>query len=206
MGFGLLFIGYFFMLFIPLSELDLLPNLAPVGCVIMFLGLQRLIRYAANCTSFKHSLPFMAALFMSTLASFIFSVIGVDSSLAECIEILNSPLLSLYSIMLFLGIHKLSAEVELPKVSARARRMITLSLVYGLLSMTSGICQIIFVGKDGLSTNILALLHYSDFAAYILEHLFLFMTLALIFTCYMRICLEGDEDMLPKDKSQRKRK
>lgn len=209
MGFGLLFLGYFFMLFIPLGELNLFLNLAPIGCIIMFFALQKLIKYCQSCYTFKWARTVLAFLLASTLTSFVLGVFTANPltvSITPYVEILSAILLSTYSILLFIGIFKLSAEVELPKLSARARRMITVALVYGLLALVSGIMQILFSNATNLATTTLALLHYTDFASYILEHIFLFLTLALLFTCYIRICLEGDEDMMPKDKREKKTK
>lgn len=208
MGFGLLFIGYFLMLFVPLSELALMPNLSFIGCVIMFFALKRLITYCEGCNAFVRARILLFPLFGLTLASFLCGIIIPHVSIVmQILWLAVSVSLAVYSLMLFLGIFKLAADVKLPKVSARARGLMSLSVVYAIFSFVSGILQVVFSNVDasGLSVTVKGLLHYTDFAAYLLENAFLLFALALLFTCYMRICLEGDVDMTQKNKSKGKK-
>lgn len=208
MGFGLLFIGYFFMLFVPLGELALMPNLSFIGCVIMFFALNRLITYCEGYSAFVKARILLFPLFGLTLASFLCGIIAPNIPvLSQILWLAVSVTLAVYSLLLFLGIFKLAADVELPKLSARARGLISLSVVYAIFSLVSGICQAVFANMDatGLSVTVKGLLHYTDFAAYLLENAFLLFALALLFSCYARICLEGDADMAPKNKSKGKK-
>ncbi len=209
MGFGLLFIGYFLLLFIPLGELSLLPNLAFIGCAIMFFALKKLITYCESYKDFRTARMLLIPLFILSLASFAVDIIAPGlSTLLQIIWLITSVIVSVYSLLLFCGIFRLAADVELPKVSARARGLMSLSVVYGIFSLVSGICQVLFSNIDaaGLSVTVKGLLHYTDFAAYLLENAFLLFSLALLFTCYIRICLEGDVDMAPKNKPKGNKK
>ena len=49
MGFGLLFIGYFFMLNFPFQGIDLLPDV--VGCIIMLVAVRKLLLYCDDRAS-----------------------------------------------------------------------------------------------------------------------------------------------------------
>ena len=209
MGFGLLFIGYFFTLFVPPSGVGLMPNMAFIGCVIMLFALKRLITYCEGCNAFIKARILLFPLFLLSLASFICGFVIPDISVVmQIIKLFTSVILGLFSLFLFLGIFKLAADVELPKISARARGLISLSVVFMIFSFVSGVSQVIFSNTDAtsLSQNVKGLLHYTDFAAYLLENAFLIFALALLFSCYARICLEGDEDMAPKTKSKGSKK
>ncbi len=209
MGFGLLFIGYFFMLFVPLSEVALMPNMAFIGCVVMLFALKRLITYCEGYDAFVKARILLFPLFLLTLASFICALLVPDiSAVLQIIQLATSVILGLFSLFLFLGIFKLAANVELPKLSARARGLISLSVVFMIFSAVSGASQILFSSIDttNLSLTVKGLLHYTDFAAYLLENAFLLFALALLFSCYARICLEGDTDMAPKNKSKGNKK
>ncbi|MCI8388481.1 MAG: hypothetical protein HFE63_08475 [Clostridiales bacterium] len=199
MGFGLLFLGYFFILNVPYGSLDVLPDI--IGCLLMLSALKRLTGYCSDNRGFKYTqftlLPYTliaAIIFISQLAC----QFGITS--AESIKWFTSPLNIVYSIVigafhifLFLGIHELSKEVDLPKITTRSIRMLSLTVVYYIIELLSytGI-----INKIAYSTaKPEAVLSYINLALFILGILWMALTWALIFTCYIRICLEGDEDM-----------
>ena len=201
MGFGLLFIGYFFLLFFPLASLDVLPNLSVIGCLLMFSGIRRLIHYCADCRGFvyaKYALIVLSALAIACLGLDIAELDaalsdGIAKNFAKPLAVASEVTIGVFSILLMLGIHKLATDVKLPKISAGAVRHITALSVFVLLTLISGIGGIL--APDTTSTQLITLLNTSDFFAFILEYICLIWNLAFIYSCYMRICLEGDEDM-----------
>lgn len=203
MGFGLLFIGYFFMVFFPIASVGVLPNLAVVGCPFMLLGLKRLTHFCPDCKGFtmaKYALIPLSALSVAMLALDVAKA-GAELSLdmmlcfAEPLSIASELALCIYSIFIFLGIYRLAHDVELPKLAAAAVRRITVLGVCGVTSTFYGVCSIILSASTAQATAFTAAVFYVGLIALLLEYLCIFLNLALLFSSYAKICLEGDEDM-----------
>ena len=208
MGFGFLLIGYFFLLFYPLDTIGLLPNLSIIGCILMLAAIKRLIQYCPDNNSFKAAkyTLILLSLFSAAMLVLNFALPGntptdsVSSASISTICIYSATLLAkltlcIYSITLFLGIHRLSNEVELPKLSSAATRRITITGVFGVAMMFSGISEIIISSGATVSDEFRTVIAYVGLFSRLLEYLCILINLALIFSCYARICLEGDEDM-----------
>lgn len=203
MGFGLLFIGYFFMIFFPIDSVGILPNLAVIGCPFMFLGLKRLTHFCPDCKGFteaKYVLIPLSVLSTAMLALDIAKT-GTELSLdmmlyfAEPLSIVSELTLCIYSMFLFLGIYRLAHDIELPKIAAAAVRRITILCVYGIASTFCGVCSIILSSNTAEASAFTAAVFYIGLIALLLEYLCIFLNLSLLFSSYARICLEGDEDM-----------
>lgn len=199
MGFGLLFIGYFFLIFFPLDSVNILPNLAFIGCVIMYRGLTRLVLYCPDCKGFRAARITLIPLSILSLALLVirFVPIGGDISysLKPTLGLVSTLLICVYSLTVFIGVHKLSRQVELPRLANRAVRMMALSVVYTLADSVSYVCQVMFKAGSMPGDAAEVVIRYIALIAMLLEYISLFLSLALLFTCYIRICLEGDEDM-----------
>ncbi len=193
MGFGLLFIGYFFLLSLPYNGIDILPDI--IGFVLMYLALRKLNFYCRDNRHFKYArittIP-CAVLSLALLAVAITNFFAeLPSALHTILQTAYAVAIGIYELFLLLGIFRLAKEIELPKLAARAQRMLTLTAVYYLseLLIMSGVLSDYLTSIDPTITN------YLSFALYLLGYIWMLCTLALIFTCYMRICLEGDEEM-----------
>jgi len=201
MGFGLLFSGYFFLLFFPISTTGILPNFAAIGGLLMLAALKRLIHYCPDCKSFNVALYPVIAYTAVSVAIFVFGMLGFSAEGASAASRLAYNIAELAaqvsvligSVCMFLGIHKLSVSVELPKLASRSVRMISFTAAYGVLSVTAAVTDFIH-GSVTNDTAIIAF-NYINLAAFLFMYVFIFLCLAYFFTCYMRICLEGDEDM-----------
>lgn len=203
MGFGLIFIGYFFMMNIPIGGVDVLPD--AIGCFIMLAGVGKLILHCPENKWFRYSR--IALIVFGILALFV-----LGDQLATASGMMSEPLekyffgplksvytlaVGVYHVLLFLGIHELSVSVGLPKLANRARRMTALTVVYYICEIAS------FAGLAGLIANMAenpdAVLSTINLIIYLIGSAWLLLTWALLLTCYMRICLEGDEDMPYRD-------
>lgn len=199
MGFGLLFIGYFFMLSLPVGGVDILPDI--IGCLIMLAGLNALVSHCPGNRGFTYArltLLIFAVLSIAILGCQLAAAsgmltAGLESYFYKPLTFVYSAVIGLFHILLFIGIFQLAGEVGLPKISNRARRMLVLTALYYICELLSAL------GLTGMiaasSGNPDMVLSYINLVIYILGSLWLVLTWALIFTCYMRICLEGDEDM-----------
>lgn len=200
MGFGLLFIGYFFLLFFPVGSIGVLPNIAAVGCIIMFSACKRLSHYAPDCKGFKlarHTLiPYLAI----SLAELVFDIVeftgvydsSVYTSISKLLALASDIVFGVYAVFVMVGIYRLAKEVELTRLAARTGIVMSISVLFSLLSTVSNVAAFMGGAADG---NITVIINYIGFAAFIFEYIAIFANLAHIFSCYMHICLEGDEDM-----------
>lgn len=200
MGFGLLFIGYFFLLFFPVGSMGVLPNIAALGCIIMFSACGRLSHFAQDCKGFKLArytlIPYFG-IAVADLALDIACYAGVsdqvtDTYLAKPLTLAADLIFGVFAVFLMVGIYKLAKEVELPKIASRTGIVLSISVLFSLFAAVSDIAAFVTVP---VSSRITAAVNYIGFAAFILEYLAIFLSLAHIFSCYMNICLEGDEDM-----------
>ena len=202
-GFGKLFIGYFLLIFFPLSRIDMLPNLAPIGCLVMFMGLRNLIFHCSENKFFKMakiSLIFLSVLSTAALA---IDIAALDNAFGDTANALLIPIsnsvyatgIVLFTAFLFIGIYKLALEVELPKLAKKSTIMLSVSVVYLLLEITSTVCSLLFSQGAVALERFTALTAYIGLFAFLFAYLTLFLNLSVLFSCYARICLEGDEDM-----------
>ena len=203
MGFGLLFIGYFFMLSLPVGGIDLLPDF--IGCLIMLAGLSCLVSHCPGNRGFQYARFTLYPLTVLSIAILGCQLAASSGMLSDSLKsYLYTPLTVVYTIaigvfhaLLFIGIYTLSREVELPKLANRSRRMLALTALYYICELLSalGITELI-ASSTG---NHDVVLSYMNLIVYVLGSLWLILTWALIFTYYMRVCLEGDEDMPYRD-------
>ncbi len=203
MGFGLLFIGYFFMIFFPIDSVGILPNLAVIGCPFMLFGLKRLTHFCPDCKGFTVAKYALIPLSVLSTAIIALDIAKADTELSlnmtlyftEPLSIASELALCIYSIFLFLGIYRLAHDVELPKLAAAAVRRITVLGIYGITSTFYGVCSIILSASSVEANAFTAAVFYIGLVALLLEYLCIFLNLALLFSAYAKICLEGDEDM-----------
>lgn len=206
MGFGLLFVGYFFLVFLQLSSVDVLPNLAFIGSILMFCALKKTVTYCPDNKNFKFARKTLVALTAASILGFAVYIVRLfftDKELMQTkiiapIAEISSIIACIFTVFLMLGIYRLAKEVELPKLASRSVGMIAATTVYGILETISAVSSL-FINGASINNNLRLLLNNIGFFSFVLEYLCLFLNLAVIFTCYMRICLEGDEDMPPRD-------
>lgn len=203
MGFGLLFFGYFFTLSLPFKGIDVLPDI--VGCILMYFALKKLIEYCPDNRNFRYARITLIPYSVFAVIVFGWQISGLFVEFSKnAVQWFFTPISALYGIVigvfhifLLFGIYRLSESVGLIKPAARARRLITLTVVYYIFQLMSYSGVLKFI--SGLTDSPDVVLSYINISLYIIGLLWLVLTWALIFTCYMRICLEGDENMPHED-------
>ncbi|MBR5452851.1 MAG: hypothetical protein IKV54_02110 [Clostridia bacterium] len=189
MGFGLLAIGYMFMLDFggPNAAFDYLPDI--IGFLLMFAGVSKLSVYNRGFRYAKILLIPLIAMGGVTLVFDIVSILGFSlNTVAQTASDMNDSLSVFfkfaYHVALMLGIRDIGRETELPRISFRAIRNMSVTVFYYLLYL---VCDFLPVAEEQRQIFALIIQLFGIFVV--------LLNLVLLLSCYMRICLEGDEDM-----------
>ena len=186
MGFGTLFIGYFLLL-----NLTYYGFSDVVAAAVMLLGLYKLA---------KVNKPFeIAAIGCTVFLAFAFCEFGIatyelffkridSSAVISVVGILRSLIIGTFTYFTLKGIVTIAKEVELENVPKKASRLsIATIIIYALWTI--------------LQLPLPFMSDYILFATIVGTLVLIVMNLTVIYNCYMRICMPGDEDM--KDKPSR---
>ncbi len=200
MGFGFLLYGYLMMIELgirvvesPAIGFDVFPDL--LGYIFFYLALRKLSPYAKGFSQAKAICWLLFPAGAVTLLGQTLAWIGIGMSFVPAMleyAKLGTNLLLLFFHMGFLsGIAKLSADVDLPRLSAKAKM--------GLgMSVFSYFVGILLQLSEKLIPDLLN--KYAGIHAYIglvyqlLFYLVFFFNLYVIFSAYRQICYEGEED------------
>lgn len=188
MGFGVLFIGYVVTFLFAMTKLSVITNL--FGALIMMYALTLLSRYNRF---FKYALIASGALTVYGIVYLIF-VLFMNSSpeiMETVLTYVKAGIVFLYHIPLLKGISQLAYEVELPKVARKAVRNLSFTIVYFVFEIFT---LLPFPQKIAEEINL-----YVSFPVLCMGLIWLVLNGILLFSCYMWICLEGDEDMEAKE-------
>ncbi len=180
MGFGTLFIGYFLLLNITHSGLtDILASL------VMLMALNKLSWINKE---FKNTLFVNFSFVFVSFISFILELLKflqIEFSIVEgVLGAIRAVILFVFTVLLLKGILSLSREVCAKDISVRARRNLILAPV----------CYIPFIILELpilslLPSAITPVLSVIGIVTTLLHVILLILNLALIYTCYMRICM-----------------
>lgn len=188
MGFGTLFIGYFFLINITYYTFtDLL------GGLIMLLALSSLARFNRPM---RVSMIADGVFCLIGLAEFViaiadmFSLFDGSGVLAVLLPIRHIAVATL-SVCLLLGVRSLAIEVGLEKLGAKCQRLLTLPALTYLLSALLDI-PALFPPDAAKDTQIVALIVLLMTLASVT------LVLSTIHTAYRRICMPEDADMPEK--------
>ena len=182
MGFGILFLGYL---------ITYVGSMTPVyaftqifGVLVMLYALSKLARHNTNFTvTFGITLAY--------LVQSVYTVVGYfmaweDAGVLRAIEQYTGiAIVFLFHVGLMLAIRDIAVFTSLPKLKTRAIRNIITTVAYCLLTVLPHL---------GLITNA-TVAQYVTIASYLLGIIWLVLNAALIFSCYLWICLEGEENM-----------
>ena len=190
MGFGILFIGYIIMSVFSLNPFGDLAQL--VGYSVILYALLKLSPYAKNFvyakyTAFPLILYSAYASVLTVIDKLGFNTAGMDGA-----KIYLKPIVAIivfaFHLFLLFGIRELAKLTELAKLSDKAVRNFIVGVFYFALSVFGMLNTPIkedFTKYFGLPTLLIGLVWY-------------ILNIILIYSCYMWICLEGDEDMARK--------
>ncbi len=179
MGFGILFIGYFFTYvgaITPFSEFTYV-----FGAGVIIYSLKNLIYENKFFGTAMIASIFLEAV---SVAKMILSVFGYINTVSYTVtENIQSYLASITAILLVIAIYCISKQVGLFKVQAKS---IVDLILFGIYIFGEIVCNV--VNNDFIKQRLLIV----SLMAFYICTLF---TLVIIFNCYVRICYEGDENM-----------
>ncbi len=199
MGFGYIFVGFFFLLRMQLYGVDITPDF--IGCILMYSGMKRLCGYTRENRALASARAVLLPLTGVTAVEFVLQLTTLAVELPEllltAVRLIAMLTVGVFTTALLVGIHKLSLEVELPKLARRAVGAIAVTGVYYILSLLGSLgateALASLAEKPGLMLSLISA------ATLALSLVWFFSVWLTIGSCYMRICLEGDEDMPYRD-------
>ena len=190
MGFGWMFLGYLFLLGSNLGffglPMDVTPDL--LGFLLMTHGFSVASQY---CTCFKtvRVLGFVgipcSALILLRDALAVTELVAVPTAVNEAVSYLYSFFLLAFTLALLWALYLIASQTEIERLKNRAVRC----AVYTVILFAAEHSLATILSWFGAVPNSVAAIELLAGAIYVL------LNAALIFSCYMWICLEGDEDM-----------
>ena len=179
MGFGILFIGYFFTYIGAITPFSTFTSVIGTGIIIF--SLKNLIY---ENKFFLASLIASIILELVSIPIMFMSVLGATNYLFYDILLkIQGYMIPILNIILVIAIYLIAKQVGLPKLQAKS---IVDMIIIGIYFVSATIFNLLnneFLMERLFIVNVFAQLIYTIF------------TLIIIFNCYMRICYEGDENM-----------
>ncbi len=186
MGFGVLFFGHLIgMNFVYRGFTDIISYLIILYALTLLYRHNKFFK-----SSFYTLIPlsvFGALFFVLEIISFI----GIEAELDLVLirsyySIATSILKLIYTVFLLKGIEKLALELDIPTIRIKAfRNRFFIWIYYPLLIFTE-------LSQEGVAAKIA---QYAFLPVMLFGVICLILNAALFYSCYMWICLEGDEDM-----------
>jgi hypothetical protein len=185
MGFGVLFIGYLFTYLFAMTPFsypaEIIGNAVILYAVILLSRHNKFLKFTVYAES--------AVLFCAVVNVILYYV--QQSAVSAVMEYVKIISVFLFHFMLYKGISMLAKDTELPKIVRKAKRNTYITVTYLMFSL---FLQLPFPEKI---TNELRL--FLTFPVFFLGLIWLALNCTLFYSCYMWICLEGDEDMEAKE-------
>ena len=193
MGFGILLLGYPLILSVTLHSMGFCFEI--LGYLIMFRALSVLSEYGKYFRYAKYAVSALIPLGAFSLILQSFSWFGapelydtVSSAVSVPYSILLAVGLLVFHMLLLLAVKTIAREVDLPKlVTEASRNMIVTWLYFGAAVISC------FLNVPAVTD----VLPYYKLLGYVslFGVIWILLNAKMIFVCYMRICLPGDEDM-----------
>ena len=184
MGFGTLFIGYFLLL-----NLTYYGFTDIIAAAVMLLGLYKLSRVNRyfKLSAIASTVFLTFSLGELGIAAYEMFARNIDSHvLVSVMSIVRCLIIGALTVLMLLGIEAVAREVEIDSLPNKARRM----------AIVSGIVYAAWVILEAplsfVNDYVLAVLSLITIIATLA---LLVINLTLIYTCYMKICMPGDEDI-----------
>ena len=192
MGFGWMFLGYLLMLRTNLDFFGVPVDITP-DVLAFFIMLKGFNVANIHCESFRISRIFaMIGLPVSLLVTAVdllinMKVITLSVSVASVISYAYDIFILAFTLVLLYSIYLISTEVGVDKLRKKAARCAIYTVIFFFLAQSSAMIFSWF-GVTLSSAYVMALALLADSLCIVING-------TLIFDCYRRICLEGDEDM-----------
>lgn len=196
MGFGVMFFGVFFFTgvrFAAVGSFDFLPDI--IGYLLILYGIKCASRY---CADFK----------TARIAGYVGAVISAVMFLSQGLEMIGVYALGetgqllvdtaahavqiVFIMILLRSIFSLAKEVGAEKTEKRVLMSLIVAPIFWIAYIAIGIMSVANVITDTKITS----------AALLCEIIYVILTATAIFSAYMWICVEGDEDMPKRNNSK----
>ena len=184
MGFGTLFIGYFLLL-----NLTYYGFTDVIAASVMLLGLYKLSKVNKY---FKDSMISAAAFLIFALGEFGLATYEIfmrpigNAALISAMSVLRCISVCLLTILMLKGIETVAKEIELDDAAIKAKKLFIITTV------TYSAWIILEAPISFINDYVLGVLSLLTILATIA---LIILNLTLIYTCYMRICMPGDENI-----------
>lgn len=192
MGFGILFMGYLITYLLSLNPYAAVTRLAGyIVCLVALGNLRRHNRWFA----YTHMvcIPLLAFSAGNAAIEIVSRILGERapvglSTATDVMEVVMTLMVLVFHACLLLAIYTIAKDTDLPRLARSARVNLVVTAGYAVLT---GIWALpVELGEsDGMTLNLML---------FLLQLVWIFLNLFLLFRCYMWICLEGDEDMAQK--------
>lgn len=170
----------------PYKGFDILPDI--VGFILAFTALRSLSEYSEGFETLKKYLYLLLPSSLVTLVLQILVLTGSKQNLFfEAYFTGYTALLAFYNILLLTAIKKIARETELKSLEARAMRNTVLAILYYAALLFSYLPFDFVKNVSSHPTYKVTL--------FLFGYIWQALNFVLIFSCYMWICRQGDEDM-----------
>jgi len=185
MGFGVLFIGYIFTYLFSMTPFNFISDL--VGNALILCAALLLSRHNRF---FKYAGYTSAAVFLCAAVNVVVRFVP-QSAVTTVLEYVKIFAVFLFHFTLLKGISTIAKETELPKIVRKAGRNTYITVTYFMFSLF-----LLLPFPEKIANEFTM---FIAFPVFVLGLIWLFLNSTLIYSCYMWICLEGDEDMETKE-------
>ena len=191
MGFGLLFIGYFVATLMSINIVG--PFIRVVGYGIVFIAASKLNNYNRYFRLLQIAAALMTALSVllsvSTVTDLLYEELIISQNIFDgvyqpIIGHVETALSFVFSAVMLYAIRSIALETEDTKISVNAVRNFVFMCIYMILY--------------GVTCLPFAYTKYFGMPMLLMKTVCIILNLALIFTCYMRVCDESDVEMKRK--------
>ena len=193
MGFGVLFVGYFLVLNFAYSQFT--DAIAATVMLYALYKLSYLNREFKIATYFAMLFSLVGLLELSVGGLEIFSVINPDAAFNSAVSIARSFAVGLTTVFMLRGMCEVAREVGITSLGDKCKSLYCLSAVlYPLL---------ILLECGGLGAFVDPyILAYASVLLIFVELVAIALNLTAVYTCYMRICMPGEEAAEGEKKSR----
>lgn len=189
MGFGLLFFGYMMLISVPYKGIDFPPD--AIAYTLILIALTKLGRYGKKiriASFFSIALLALSAVKLACQVGALFTYI--PDILINAVTIGDIVLTLPFYFFMLVGFGELAKDVELPKLQGKCKRN------FGIVCFFYAFTLFFYLYNADIIPLINGVEKIQLFAMQqLLGYIMRIMNIILIASCYMRICLEGDEDM-----------
>lgn len=181
MGFGTLFIGYFFLINISYYEYTDI-----IAAMVMLMGLYKLSEFNRG---FKTAFALSGVFALFSLAQITLTALEIfieRSAITSALAYMNVPrcvLLLGLTYAILLGISDVATEVEANELASRAKRSLPFSFLYAIIAVAE-----LPVLSDLLGKSVA----YIYFTLLVAEVIFIAINLVTVYRAYMQICMPED--------------